>query len=242
MDNLFLLVAVLFALSALGALLLRSRPTPTAPPRPSPPVTEASSQAPVTVGPAKHQAAEPGPVPATTTDDAGPTRQPVLATSNSLAGPESAQQTRDRATGERDEPTATTVQTDTVQADGDGTSTRRPATADELNAIRTRIGQLLDQVATLRQQATDLATTQTELATNHEQVEKRLPDHQSLARSRTGGQKPKFGPRQVELARQMHDELDKNGKRRYTVQQIADAFSVTPATIYRHLRKITSKT
>ncbi|MGB8201752.1 MAG: DHA2 family efflux MFS transporter permease subunit [Pseudonocardiaceae bacterium] len=242
MDNLFLLVAALFALSALGALLLRSRPTPTAPPRPSPPVTEASSQAPVTVGPAKHQAAEPGPVPATTTDDAGPTRQPVLTTSNSLAGPESAQQTRDRATGERNEPTAATVQATTVQTDGDGTSTRRPATADELNAIRTRIGQLLDQVATLRQQATDLTTTQTELATHHEQVEKRLPDHQSLARSRTGGQKPKFGPRQVELARQMHDELDKNGKRRYTVQQIADAFSVTPATIYRHLRKITSKT
>ncbi len=117
MDNLFLLVAALLALSALGALLLRSRPTPTAPPRPSPPVTEASSQALVTVGPAKHQAAEPGPVPATTTDDAGLTRQPVLATSNSLAGPEITQQTRDRATGERGEPTATKVQATTVQAD-----------------------------------------------------------------------------------------------------------------------------
>ena len=297
MDNLFLLVAALLALSTVGALLLRSRPAPTAPPRPSPPVVEASSQAPVIVGPAKHEAAEPDPVPAVTTDDASPTRQPVLAISNStvlcgtpdqprttalakqvivtvstaadphastteasdeetLASPETVPQTRDQATAEQDEPTATTVQADTVQADtvqantvqantmqadGGGTSKRRPTTADELDPVRTRIDQLLEQVAALRQQATDLATTQTELATKHEQVEQRLADHQSLTRSRPGGQKPKFGPRQVELARQMHDELDKNGKRRYTVQQIADAFGVTPATIYRHLRKVISK-
>ena len=37
------------------------------------------------------------------------------------------------------------------------------------------------------------------------------------ARGRTGGQKPKLGPRQVKLARQMYDELGDDGKRRYTV-------------------------
>jgi hypothetical protein len=42
------------------------------------------------------------------------------------------------------------------------------------------------------------------------------------ARGRTGGQKPKLGPRQVKLAWQMHDEKDERGKRKYTVQQIAE--------------------
>ncbi|WP_281066026.1 recombinase family protein [Nocardia albiluteola] len=55
------------------------------------------------------------------------------------------------------------------------------------------------------------------------------------ARGRTGGQKPKLGPRQVALARQMYDELDEHGKRRYTVGQIAAEFGVTRPTIYRHL-------
>jgi DNA invertase Pin-like site-specific DNA recombinase len=55
------------------------------------------------------------------------------------------------------------------------------------------------------------------------------------ARGRTGGQKPKLGPRQVRLAREMYDEVDKDGKRKWTVQQIADEFGVTRPTIYRHL-------
>ena len=50
------------------------------------------------------------------------------------------------------------------------------------------------------------------------------------ARGRTGGQKPKLGPRQVRLAREMYDSGD------YTVQQIADEFGVTRPTIYRHLQ------
>jgi len=41
------------------------------------------------------------------------------------------------------------------------------------------------------------------------------------ARGRTGGQKPKLGYRQVALARQMYDETGDDGKRRYTVAQIA---------------------
>lgn len=51
------------------------------------------------------------------------------------------------------------------------------------------------------------------------------------ARGRTGGQKPKLRPKQVELAREMYDSGN------YTVQQIADEFGVTRPTIYRHLDK-----
>jgi DNA invertase Pin-like site-specific DNA recombinase len=59
------------------------------------------------------------------------------------------------------------------------------------------------------------------------------------ARGRTGGQKPKLGPRQVKLARQMYEETGEDGKRKCTVQQIADEFGVTRPTIYRHLSKTT---
>ena len=62
------------------------------------------------------------------------------------------------------------------------------------------------------------------------------------ARGRTGGQKPKLGPRQVRLARQMYDEVGADGKRRYTVAQIAAEFGVTRPTIYRHLSKQDSST
>lgn len=55
------------------------------------------------------------------------------------------------------------------------------------------------------------------------------------ARGRTGGQKPKLGPRQVQLARAMYDETGDDGKHRYTVAQIAAEFGVTRPTIYRHL-------
>jgi DNA invertase Pin-like site-specific DNA recombinase len=57
------------------------------------------------------------------------------------------------------------------------------------------------------------------------------------ARGRTGGQKPKLGPRQVKLAQQMYDEVGEDGKRAYTVAQIAAEFGVTRPTIYRHLDK-----
>jgi DNA invertase Pin-like site-specific DNA recombinase len=62
------------------------------------------------------------------------------------------------------------------------------------------------------------------------------------ARGRTGGQKPKLGPRQVALARQMYEEVAQDGKRRYTVQQIADEFGVTRPTIYRHLGTVQAGT
>lgn len=57
------------------------------------------------------------------------------------------------------------------------------------------------------------------------------------ARGRTGGQKPKLGPRQVRLARQMYEETGPDGKRAHTVAQIAAEFGVTRPTIYRHLSK-----
>ena len=55
------------------------------------------------------------------------------------------------------------------------------------------------------------------------------------ARGRTGGQKPKLGPRQAALAQAMYDETGADGKRRYTVAQIAAEFGVTRPTIYRHV-------
>lgn len=55
----------------------------------------------------------------------------------------------------------------------------------------------------------------------------------TVLRGRTADQKPKLGPRQVKLARQMYDELGDDGKRRYTVAAIAAEFGVTRPTIYR---------
>jgi DNA invertase Pin-like site-specific DNA recombinase len=55
------------------------------------------------------------------------------------------------------------------------------------------------------------------------------------ARDRTGGRKPKFGARQIEMARSMYEEVGVDGKRKYTVAQIAAEFGVTRPTIYRHL-------
>lgn len=57
------------------------------------------------------------------------------------------------------------------------------------------------------------------------------------ARGRTGGQKPKLGPRQVRVARQMYEETGPDGKRAHTVAEIAAEFGVTRPTIYRHLSR-----
>ena len=60
------------------------------------------------------------------------------------------------------------------------------------------------------------------------------------ARGRTGGQKPKLGPRQVKLARGMYEETGADGRRLYTVAQIAAEFGVSRPTIYRHLDRSTA--
>jgi DNA invertase Pin-like site-specific DNA recombinase len=57
------------------------------------------------------------------------------------------------------------------------------------------------------------------------------------ARGRAGGQTPKLTPRQARIAQEMYDELGEDGKRRYTVQRIAEEFGVSRPTIYRHLQR-----
>ena len=60
------------------------------------------------------------------------------------------------------------------------------------------------------------------------------------ARGRTGGRKPKLTTRQITIARQMYDETGPDGKRRYTVNEIAETFHVSRKTIYRHLEPTTT--
>jgi len=73
----------------------------------------------------------------------------------------------------------------------------------------------------------------------HALLSERTRDGLEAARSRgrTGGQKPKLGPRQVALARQMYAETSEDGKRAYTVARIAAEFGVSRPTIYRYLAK-----
>jgi len=60
------------------------------------------------------------------------------------------------------------------------------------------------------------------------------------ARGRVGGRKKALRPRQVELAQQMYDELGPDGKRKHTVQDIADELGVARTTIYRYLERKSS--
>ena len=57
------------------------------------------------------------------------------------------------------------------------------------------------------------------------------------ARGRVGGRKPKLSAWQAEVARGMYAETGGDGKRRYTVDEIAGTFAVSRKTIYRHLDK-----
>jgi DNA invertase Pin-like site-specific DNA recombinase len=59
------------------------------------------------------------------------------------------------------------------------------------------------------------------------------------ARGRTGGQKPKLTPRRARIAQAMYGETGPDGKRCYTVAQIAAEFGATCPTIYRLLRCLT---
>ncbi|MGH3784253.1 MAG: DHA2 family efflux MFS transporter permease subunit [Pseudonocardiaceae bacterium] len=311
-GNLFLLVAALFVLSALGSLLLRSGPAPATPPGLSPPATQASSPAPADVGAVGHAAVERDSVSCTNTGNAslpqqpdqliskstllpatpdqppalaelitvtGPTAADPHATSTeateapdeSLADTKTAQQTPAQATGEQAEQTAPTVQakwdhlseqlpappqqsTDLATAHTEPTARheqdkqqpqRAEATEQQVIPAAGHIEHLSTELATTREQlehqraqAAELTTARPEptpspiivgTARNHR--EPRRLDQQTRARSRTSGQKPKLGPRQVALAQQMFDEFDRNGQRRYTIQQIADAFGVTPAEL-----------
>jgi DNA invertase Pin-like site-specific DNA recombinase len=55
------------------------------------------------------------------------------------------------------------------------------------------------------------------------------------ARGRTGGRKKKLKGYQVERARQMYEQTGEDGKRRHTVQQIADELGVKRTTVYGYL-------
>ena len=70
-------------------------------------------------------------------------------------------------------------------------------------------------------------------------MSKRTMDGLAAARARwrTGGQKPKLGPRQVKLARGMYEETGPDWRRAYTVAQIAAEFGVSRPTIYSHLER-----
>ena len=57
------------------------------------------------------------------------------------------------------------------------------------------------------------------------------------ARGRVGGRKQALKPRQVKLAQEMYDELGEDGKRKHTVQDIADELGVARTTIYRYLER-----
>lgn len=55
------------------------------------------------------------------------------------------------------------------------------------------------------------------------------------ARGQVGGRKPKLTARQAEVARSMYDQTGADGRRKYTVAEIAGTFGVSRKTIYRHL-------
>jgi DNA invertase Pin-like site-specific DNA recombinase len=55
------------------------------------------------------------------------------------------------------------------------------------------------------------------------------------ARGRVGGRKPKLTQRQIRIARQMYEDKGEDGKRKYSVSDIAESFDVSRKTIYRHL-------
>lgn len=57
------------------------------------------------------------------------------------------------------------------------------------------------------------------------------------ARGRKGGRKRALTPTQARIAQEMYDELGDDGKRRWTVQHIADELQVSRPTIYRYLKK-----
>lgn len=57
------------------------------------------------------------------------------------------------------------------------------------------------------------------------------------ARGRVGGRKQALKPRQVKLAQEMYDEVGDDGKRKHTVQDIADELGVARTTIYRYLER-----
>lgn len=61
------------------------------------------------------------------------------------------------------------------------------------------------------------------------------------ARGRVGGRKKKLKAYQVERAQAMYAEMGEDGKRMWTVQQIADELGVKRTTVYGHLDRTAVK-
>jgi DNA invertase Pin-like site-specific DNA recombinase len=56
------------------------------------------------------------------------------------------------------------------------------------------------------------------------------------ARGRTGGRKPKLSSGQAATVRRMYEAKGEDGKRAYTVQEIAEAVGLSRPTVYTYLR------
>ncbi|WP_433445130.1 helix-turn-helix domain-containing protein [Nonomuraea sp. CA-141351] len=54
-------------------------------------------------------------------------------------------------------------------------------------------------------------------------------------RGRVGGRPPALDAHGVDMARVLYEMKGDDGRRRHTVQQIADQLGVSRATVYRHL-------
>jgi EmrB/QacA subfamily drug resistance transporter len=242
-GNLSLLVAGLYALCALGALLLRSGRAPVAPPGLSPSATQATSPAPANanVGPVQHDAVERDSVSCTATGNGSLPQQPDQLIPRSTLLPGTPDQP---CRGEGAEGAEQITATGSTAADPPAPSTEA---ADEKPLVDAKTAHHTSDQTTGRQDHPTAATVQSTsdhlnarpkltpsstivgITRNHSAH--RRPDQQTRARGHTNGQKATLGPRQVELVQQMFDDFDKSGKRRYTIQQIADAFGVTPAEL-----------
>jgi len=56
-------------------------------------------------------------------------------------------------------------------------------------------------------------------------------------RGRKGGRKPKLTPAQATLVRRMYDACDADGRKQYTVAEIAGMVKVSRGTVYEYLRR-----
>jgi DNA invertase Pin-like site-specific DNA recombinase len=105
---------------------------------------------------------------------------------------------------------------------------------DEL--VITRLSRMARSVRHLTEVAALLAEREVDLVVLKQGSEGTIEGLQAArARGRTGGRKPKLTARQITVARRMYDEKGAEGKRRYTVAEIAETFHVSRKTIYRHL-------
>ncbi len=72
----------------------------------------------------------------------------------------------------------------------------------------------------------------------HALMSERTRDGLDAARARAHGwSEVQAHAAQAKIAQDMYDQLGPDGRRKHTVQQIADEFGVTRPTIYRHLQR-----